>query len=141
MKQTLAIIMLTPAVAWAQLGSLGLPAAPSWSNGTDKVQSSDGVRCESSAVPRQWYMDVGVVAGRGNGLGAQNGTVIDINSQYIANNFERNTFAVYARVVINLENAPKPIDCNALYALEIERLQAEIEYLKFGEGVVGAVVK
>jgi len=48
---------------------------------------------------------------------------------------------VYARVVINLEDAPKQIDCNALYALEIERLQAEIEYLKFGEGVVGAVVK
>jgi len=142
MKTFMLIAAFACTPAFAQLGSVGLPAAPQWPNGTDRVRSADGVQCESSAAPRQWYMDIGLLAGRGNGVGAQNnGTVIDINSTFIDPNFQRNTYAVYARVVINLEDAPPPINCNVLYGLEIERLKSEIEYLKFGSGVAGSVVK
>ena len=141
MKKIILVLSLICPPVMAQLGSVGLPAAPQWPSGTDRVRSADGVQCESSTAPRQWYMDVGVMAGRGAGVGAQNnGAVIDVNSRFIDPNFQRNTYAVYARVVINLENAPPPLNCNALYALEIERLKSEIEYLKFGEGVQGSVV-
>ena len=141
MKRLLLSLVFAPSVVLADLGQLSLPAPPSWPSGQDRVRSSDGVQCETSATPRDWYMDLGIVAGRGNGLGSNsNPTIIDVNSQFINNNFERNTYAIYARVVINLDK-PKPhIDCGRLYQLEIDRLKAEIEYLQMGQGVAGSVV-
>jgi len=136
------VLAVMPCVAWADLGQLSLPAPPSWPAGQDKVRSADGVQCETSTTPRDWYMDIGIVGGRGNGLGSNtNPTIIDVNSTFMNNNFERNTMAIYARVVINLDK-PKPhIDCGRLYQLEIERLKTEIEYLQMGQGVAGDVVK
>ena len=135
-------LALLPCAALADLGQLSLPAPPSWPSGQDRVRSSDGVQCETSTTPRDWYMDVGVVAGRGNGLGSNsNPTIIDVNSQFINNNFERNTYAIYARVVINLDKAKPHIDCGQLYQLEIDRLKAEIQYLQMGQGVAGSIVK
>ena len=140
MKLLLALTFL-PCVAFAQLGSLSLPAAPQWPPGQDRIRSADGVQCETSTTPRKWFMDIGVLGGRGNGLGSNNqGTVIDINSQFINNQYERNTYAIYARVVINLDSTPPKMNCNELYALEIQRLRSEIEYLQMGQGVAGSVV-
>jgi len=135
-------LAFAPCVAMADLGQLSLPAPPSWPTGNDKVRSADGVQCETSTTPRDWYMDIGIVGGRGNGLGSNsNPTIVDVNSTFVNNNFERNTMAVYARVVINLDK-PKPhIDCGRLYQLEIDRLKMEIEYLQMGQGVAGGVVE
>jgi len=137
----LAALLFAPCVAYAQLGSLSLPAAPQWPPGQDRIRSADGIQCETATGPRKWFMDVGVLGGRGNGFGANNnGTIVDIDSTYINNQFERNTYAIYARVVINLDKTPDKINCGTLYQLEIERLQAEIDYLRMGQGVAGSVI-
>ncbi|MEX0385854.1 hypothetical protein [Spiribacter onubensis] len=102
------------------------------------MRTSDGVRCERSTGPRRWYMDMGVMATHGDGLGSAGNTIIETDDKIIDNRYGRDGYGVYARVVINLGSTPPPPRCNALLELEIRRLEAEIEYLEAGQGVMGA---
>lgn len=77
-------------------------------------------------------MDVGIVGGGSSGQGVENNYPFFDPVAGIApnNQYSRATGGVYARIVINLDPDKPAIDCNRLYMLEIERLQAEIEQLK-----------
>lgn len=85
---------------------VNLPA-PVQSYGQDEVQGAGGVSCRSAVGGGGPYVDTGV-------LGSN-----DI--------YGRNTATAYARVVVPLGRAPKRLDCNRLYELEIQRLKMELE--------------
>ena len=78
------------------------------------------MRCSQSINSNGGYLDLGVAGG-------------DLNTYYSSPGTATAQAAVgYARVVIPIGKAPKRLDCNRLYELEIQRLKAEIEMLKIG---------
>lgn len=114
------------------IGSINLPSTPAFPQGNDKVRAADGTECSRSTAPRSKYAEVGVV---GTGVGGQgvensypfvgyNGTIPS------AQPYSRAGGAVYGRIIINLDANQSDLDCNHLYALEIERLKAELEQAK-----------
>lgn len=114
-----AILAVCASPALAAEGLL-LPPPPTGPGGEDAITTSDGVRCSNSINSNGGYLDVGVAGG-------------DINTYYYGAGGSPSPGAVgYARVIVPLGAAPKRLDCNRLYELEIQRLKAEIELLQIG---------
>lgn len=113
------------------LNNINLPQAPQWAQGTDKIRGADGTECSRSTGPRRKYMDVGILGGAWGGQGVENQYPIIYANEVTApsNNYNRAGGAVYARLVINLDDVDKSyqVDCGRLYELELERLRMEIE--------------
>lgn len=88
--------------------------------GEDSITTSEGVRCSQSINSNGGYLDLGVAGG-------------NIERGYGYDPGPPGQAAIgYARIIIPLGEAPRRLDCNALYQLEIERLKAEIEMLRIG---------
>lgn len=102
---TTAALAFAPELSFAS-PMLQIPNARGGFN-SDEVATSSGVRCRQS-VDSPMSLDMGVVA-------------------------DGQEAGVYGRVTIPL-GAPKRIDCNRLYDLEIQRLEAEIQSLRGGNG-------
>ncbi|MGQ0671513.1 MAG: hypothetical protein ACT4N2_01345 [Hyphomicrobium sp.] len=98
---------------------LNLPQAP-LPNGSDEIRAADGTTCKSSMAGNGSYLDVG-------GIGSQG-----VDGAF-------NSGSVYARLIVPLGETPKRIDCTALYSLEIQRLQNELQLVRMGlNGAGGA---
>lgn len=93
--------------------TVNLPTPPAV-NGQDIIRGSSGVSCQTAVSNGGAYVDIGV-----------------IGSQDV---FSRDTAAVYGRVVFPLGKRPDRPDCTKLYALEIQRLQMELQLLSFNAG-------
>ncbi|MEE2690061.1 MAG: hypothetical protein VX640_00850 [Pseudomonadota bacterium] len=91
--------------------AVNLPAPP-MPNGQDVVRGVSGASCQSSVGSGGPYLDLGV-----------------IGSQDV---FNRETAALYGRVVIPIGERPKRVDCTRLYELEIARLKMEIDLMRLG---------
>lgn len=81
-------------------------------HGFDEVRAADGTTCRSSLGGSGAYLDSGII---GSGL-----------------NGDRSALSAYGRVVVPLGRNPSRLDCQALYQLELERLQLEVQLLKRG---------
>jgi hypothetical protein len=79
------------------------------------------VRCSQSINSNGGYLDLGVAGG-------------DLNTYYNSGSLGSTPQSAvgYARVIIPLGDAPKRLDCNRLYEMEIQRLKAEIQMLQIG---------
>lgn len=91
--------------------SVNLPAPPV-AYGQDIVRAADGVSCQSSVASGGPYLDVGMIGST------------DV--------FERQSQAIYGRVVMPLGRRSKRVDCTRLYELEIARMRLEMEVLRMG---------
>ena len=89
--------------------SVNLPTAPQ-PNGQDIVRSSGGTSCQSAVSTNNPYLDIGVIGSD------------DV--------FQRETQALYGRLVVPLGPKPRRVDCTRLYELEIARLSMELEMMK-----------
>jgi hypothetical protein len=119
-----AILAASPVVSLAADGIL-LPPAPVGPGGEDSITTSDGVRCSQSINSNGGYLDLGVAGGNlGNYYGGS-------GYGYSGGNPEQSTIG-YARIIIPLGEAPKRLNCDRLYELEIQRLKAEIQMLQIG---------
>jgi hypothetical protein len=113
-----AILGAWPAISIAADGIL-LPPAPVGPGGEDSITTSDGVRCSQSINSNGGYLDLGIAGGNlGNYYGAPTTT-------------DQSTIG-YARIIIPLGEAPRRLNCDRLYQLEIQRLKAEIQMLQIG---------
>ena len=130
-SRALAAVVFSVAMAWAQQevsqesqpiivpsqssvfnqNSVNLPSAPITS-GQDIVRGADGTSCQTAIASGGPYLDVGV-----------------LQSQDF---YERNSAAVYGRIVIPIGKRAKRLDCTRLYQLEIERMRMELELLRMG---------
>ncbi len=91
--------------------SVNLPTAPI-TTGQDIVRGADGTSCQSAIASSGPYLDVGV-----------------LQSQDF---YQRDSAAVYGRIVIPIGKRSKRLDCTKLYQLEIERMRMELELLRMG---------
>ena len=91
--------------------SVYLPTTPSVS-GQDMVRGAGGVTCQSAVASGGAYVDVGLI-------GAQ-----DV--------FNRDTAALYGRVVVPLGKRPDRPDCTKLYEMELARMQMELDLMRMG---------
>jgi len=91
--------------------SVNLPTPP-MVNGQDVVRGVSGASCQTSIASAGPYVDLGV-----------------IGSQDV---FERDTAAVYGRIVIPIGERPKRLDCTKLFELEITRLRMELDLMRLG---------
>lgn len=91
---------------------LNLPQVPI-PNGSDEIRAADGTTCKSNTASNNAYLDVGA-----------------IGSQDIDGAFSQGS--VYGRIIVPLGSKPKRIDCTALYQLEIQRLQSELQLVRAG---------
>lgn len=91
--------------------SMYLPTPPSV-NGQDMVRGAGGVTCQSAVASGGPYVDIGLI-------GAQ-----DV--------YNRDTAAVYGRVVLPLGKRPDRPDCTKLYKMELARMQMELDLMRMG---------
>ncbi|MEO1656372.1 MAG: SPOR domain-containing protein [Pseudomonadota bacterium] len=91
--------------------SVNLPTAPI-TTGQDIVRGADGTSCQTAIGSGGPYLDVGV-----------------LQSQDF---YERDSAAVYGRIVVPIGKRAKRLDCTRLYQLEIERMRMELEFLRMG---------
>lgn len=91
--------------------SVYLPTPPV-AHGQDMVRGANGVSCQTAVGSGGPYLDVGL-----------------IGSQDV---FNRDTAALYGRVVVPLGKRPKRPDCTKLYEMEISRMRMEIDLLRMG---------
>jgi hypothetical protein len=91
--------------------SVYLPSPPIV-HGQDIVRGASGMSCQSAVASGGPYLDVGL-----------------IGSQDVYN---RDTAALYGRIVVPLGDRPDRPDCTKLYELEIARLSLELEMLRMG---------
>ncbi|WDI32987.1 hypothetical protein PUV54_07225 [Hyphococcus flavus] len=91
--------------------SVYLPSPPIV-HGQDIVRGASGMSCQTAVASGGAYLDVGL-----------------IGSQDVYN---RDTAALYGRVVVPLGDRPERPDCTKLYKLEIARLSLELEMLRMG---------
>ena len=87
----------------------------------DSITTGTGTHCRTSMNSNKGYVDLGIT-------GTQGGAS-DVFSGFSAQRQDNAT--IYARVVIPLGDAPQKIDCNRFMQLEIERLESEIQMLRF----------
>ncbi len=99
--------------------SVYLPTPPI-AHGQDIVRGASGLSCQTAVASGGAYVDIGL-----------------IGSQDV---FNRDTAALYGRVVVPLGKRPDRPDCTKLYELEIARLSLELEMLRMGlpPGLSGA---
>lgn len=86
-------------------GAISLPNSPNSYN-YDEIQTSEGTRCHQ---------------------GISNGKSFEFG---VAGTDASNTVA-YARLIVPIGKKPKRIDCSRVYELEIQRLKAELEIMKY----------
>ncbi len=98
---------------------LQLPQVPQ-PNGQDEIRAADGTTCRSSMASNNAYLDVGGIGGQGTDGSFDSGTV-------------------YGRLIVPLGDIPKRLDCSALYGLEIQRLQHELELTRSGLAGAGGL--
>lgn len=98
-----------------------MPPPPQGVGGEDSITTATGTHCRTSMNSNKGYVDVGVSGSQGNGS--------DIFSGYSPQ--RQDNAMVYARVVIPIGAAPQKMDCTRFMQLEIQRLEAEIQMLKF----------
>ncbi|NJO38679.1 MAG: hypothetical protein HC871_15075, partial [Rhizobiales bacterium] len=91
--------------------AVNLPSPPI-ATGQDVVRGVSGATCQTAINSAGAYFDVGV-----------------IGSQDV---FNRDTAAVYGRLVVPLGERPKRLDCTKLYELEITRLKMELDLMRLG---------
>ncbi len=91
--------------------SMYLPTPPSV-NGQDMIRGAGGVTCQSAVASGGPYVDLGVI-------GAQ-----DV--------YNRDTAALYGRVVVPLGKRPDRPDCTKLYEMELARMQMELDLMRMG---------
>lgn len=96
-----------------------LPPPPTGPGGEDSITTSDGVRCSQSINSNGGYLDLGLAGG-------------DLTTPYSTTVTSKQSAIGYARVIIPLGSAPRRLDCNRIYEMEIQRLKAEIELLQIG---------
>ena len=114
------ISLLLPCVAMAANG-VYLPPPPMGVGGEDSITTGTGTHCRTSMNSNKGYVDLGIT-------GTQGGAS-DVFSGLSAQRQDNAT--IYARVVIPLGDAPQKLDCNRFMQLEIERLESEIQMLRF----------
>lgn len=84
-------------------------------HGQDEISGASGVSCRSA------------ISG--------NGPLLDVGVMGSADVFDRDTGAMYGRIVYQMGKKPKRVDCNRLYELEIERMKLELELMRSGLGM------
>jgi hypothetical protein len=119
-----ALTLASSSLPAAAADGILLPPPPTGPGGEDSITTSDGVRCSQSINSNGGYLDLGVAGG-------------DLNTYYTSSstssaNTGPQSAVGYARIIIPLGMAPKRLDCNRLYEMEIERLKAEIQLLQIG---------
>ncbi|MCF8186959.1 MAG: hypothetical protein K9J28_09110 [Sulfuritalea sp.] len=119
-------VAITPLFGIQQASANGLymPSPPQGVGGDDSVTTATGTQCKTSMNSNKGYFDVGVSGSKAS----SNSNAYDYNGLGLPN--QDNALA-YARVVIPLGDTPKKMDCNRLLELEIQRLESEIQMLKF----------
>lgn len=118
--------------AQTAIGSINLPSTPAFPQGQDRIRGADGTECARSTAPRSKWAEVGVVGTGVGGQGVENSyPFVGYNGAIpTAQPYSRAGGAVYARIIINLDAKQADLDCNHLYALELDRLRAELEQAK-----------
>lgn len=118
--------------AQTAIGSINLPSTPAFPQGQDRIKGADGTECARSTAPRSKWAEVGVVGTGVGGQGVENSyPFVGYNGAIpSAQPYSRAGGAVYGRIIINLDANQTDLDCNHLYALELDRLRAELEQAK-----------
>lgn len=120
----LAFVATTPFMSTTvSAQSMYLPPPPQGVGGEDSVTTQSGTHCRTSMNSNSGYFDVGV------GRGQQNNAIPGYYSGFGPQS--QDTALAYVRVVIPMGSAPKKLDCNRVLELEIQRLTAEIEMMKY----------
>ncbi len=125
------LALISTSLLFASLNAnanLSIPGA-SIPSGYDRVYSSTGTSCESSQEP-DMYVQVGAVASQDDKYGSN-------SSNNYNGNYDRDEFGGYVQVVIPISDGRKRVDCSKLYALELQKLEAEILKLKLESEMLG----
>jgi len=126
--------VLVSALTQAQtaIGSINLPSTPAFPQGQDRIKGADGTECARSTAPRSKWAEIGVVGTGVGGQGVENSYPYAGNGGVFPNAqpYSRAGGALYGRIIINLDANQSDLDCNHLYALELDRLRAELEQAK-----------
>lgn len=117
-----ASLALLSAPASAAPTGVYLPPAPAGPGGEDSIETASGTRCRQAINSNGAYLDLGVAGSAAKPLD-------DPSRSYLVDSRDREGMA-YARLTVPLGSRPKRIDCSAIYQLEIQRLQREVELLK-----------
>ncbi|MEM6650307.1 MAG: hypothetical protein AAF603_08660 [Pseudomonadota bacterium] len=91
---------------------INLPSAP-LVTGQDIVRSADGITCQAAVASAGPYLDAGLIGTN------------DI--------YERDSVALYGRVVVPLGKRGRRVDCTRLYDLEIKRLHMEVALMQMSQ--------
>lgn len=131
-KSLVFLLCIGSAQAQTAIGSINLPSTPSFAQGQDKIRGADGTECARSTAPRSKWAEVGVVGTGVGGQGVENSyPFVGYNGAIpTAQPYSRAGGAIYGRIIINLDANQSDLDCNHLYALELDRLRAELEQAK-----------
>ncbi len=100
-----------------------LPAPPHGVGGEDSVTTQSGTHCRTSMNSNDGYVDMGVAGGQKNG--SDQGYYGGQGPQ------SQDSALIYMRIVVPLGDAPDKLDCGRVLELEIKRLEAEIEMMKY----------
>ena len=120
---TLAALLCAGSSALATDG-IYLPAAPRGPGGEDSIETATGTRCRQSINSNGAYLDIGAAGSAAKPMDD------DAGRNFYADGRDQEAL-LYARVTIPLGAKPKRIDCSRLYELEIERLNRELQLLRF----------
>jgi len=130
-RMLLLLLVSVPHFGLAQtaIGSINLPSTPAFPQGQDRIKGADGTECARSTAPRSRWAEVGVVGTGVGGQGVENSyPFVGYNGAIpTAQPYSRAGGAIYGRIIINLDANQTDLDCNHLYALELDRLKAELE--------------
>ncbi len=100
-----------------------LPAAPRGSGGEDSIETATGTRCRQSINSNGAYLDFGAAGKAAKPLD-------DVGRNVFTDERDQEAL-LYLRFTVPLGAKPKRIDCSRLYEMEIQRLQRELEMLRF----------
>lgn len=103
-----------------------LPPAPTGPGGEDSIETSSGTRCRQSMNSNNGYVDMGLTGS------AASPDRYDDGPSYGYSDIRNQQGMAYVRVTIPLGHRPKRFDCSKIYALEVQKLQREVELLKLG---------
>lgn len=100
-----------------------LPAPPHGVGGEDSVTTQSGTHCRTSMNSNDGYVDMGIAGGQKNGS----------NQGYYGGQGpqSQDSALIYMRIVVPLGDAPEKLDCGRVLELEIERLEAEIQMMRY----------
>ena len=128
-KSLLSIIALTAPLPTIATG-LSIPGA-NIPGGYDRITTENGFTCEST-IASDTYVQTGLIGTQ------QNSDYSPNSGRYVSNLDDRDEIGAYVQLVIPIGEKRERINCNRLYNLEIDRLKAQIEKLKF-EATLGDI--